>query len=446
MAPRARRAIRWRMFQRGFERGFERLRHAYRGLLDAAGAPPVRVHPGVPRRAASRSSCSCRGSARTSSRTPTAASSSCTCAPRPARASRRPRGSPTRSRTAIRADHPGARDSDTILDNIGLPYSGINLTHIELGADRPGRRRHHGLAQAGSPPDRRLRRARCAASWPREFPGVTFYFLPADIVTPDPEFRPARADRHPDRRRATSTRNRSRRRSACSTRCARCPAWSTRASSRRFDYPDFDIDVDRTKAPQSGLHRARRREQPAQHAERQLPDHADVLPEPAERRELQRRRADAAVRHPVAAATCRTSRSPARRRRPRRSWPTSRRSRGRRRWRRSPTTTSAASSTSTPSVQGRDLGAVGRDIDAHRRRQPRATCRAAASSPCAASSRPCAASYHRPAGRPRLLDRARLSADRRELPVLARPVHHHHGAAGGAGGHRAVPVLHRTRR
>ena len=46
-----------------------------------------------------------------------------------------------------------------------------------------------------------------------------------------------------------------------------------------FDYPDLEIDVDRTKALQSGLHRARRGDQPAEYAERQLPDRADVLPE-----------------------------------------------------------------------------------------------------------------------------------------------------------------------
>ena len=67
-----------------------------------------------------------------------AASSSCTCARRPARASRR--------RRAL-CDHVDAGDprrscrpasSTTIIDNIGLPYSGINLSYTQLGADRIG--------------------------------------------------------------------------------------------------------------------------------------------------------------------------------------------------------------------------------------------------------------------------------------------------------------------
>ena len=41
---------------------------------------------------------------------------------------------------------------------------------------------------------------------------------------------------------------------------------------------------------------------------------------------------------------------------------------------------------------------------------------------------------------------AGLSADRRQLPVLARPVHHHHRAAGGARRHRLDAVPHATRR
>ena len=51
-------------------------------------------------------------------------------------------------------------------------------------------------------------------------------------------------------------------------------------------------------------------------------------------------------------------------------------------------------------------------------------------------------SFIGPAGRAGLRDRAGVPADRGQLPVLARSVHHHHGAARRAGGHRAVSVLH----
>ena len=121
------------VFQRGFERGFERMRDAYRDLLDASSCAVAACSFRASWLAASRSSRWCRGSARTSSRTPTAGSSSCTCAPRPARASRKPRGSPTRSRPRSARSIP-PRELDAILDNIGLPYSGINLTHTTSGA------------------------------------------------------------------------------------------------------------------------------------------------------------------------------------------------------------------------------------------------------------------------------------------------------------------------
>ncbi len=114
----------------------------------------------------------------------------------------------------------------------------------------------------------------------------------------------------------------------------------------------------------------------------------------------------------------------------------------RRRWRRSTTTTSGASSTSTPTCRAAIWGGRPRHR-AHRRCQP---------SPSAARqlrhrARPArnhARCLCEPARRPRLFDPAGLSADRGELPVLARPVHHHHRPAGGAGRHRAVPVLHRN--
>ncbi len=71
---------------------------------------------------------------------------------------------------------------DNILDNIGLPYSQYNLMHSTsgvLGANDADvlvslRRNHRPTAQYV----RALRQ-----ELPREFPGTTFYFLPADIVT-----------------------------------------------------------------------------------------------------------------------------------------------------------------------------------------------------------------------------------------------------------------------
>jgi multidrug efflux pump subunit AcrB len=71
---------------------------------------------------------------------------------------------------------------DTILDNIGLPYSGLNLSYSNTGqigsADAD---LLVSLSEKHRPTAEYVRKLR--VSLPKEFPGVTFYFLPADIVT-----------------------------------------------------------------------------------------------------------------------------------------------------------------------------------------------------------------------------------------------------------------------
>src|SRR5580698_6858320 len=81
----------------------------------------------------------------------------------------------------IRQQIPPA-EMDNILDNIGLPYSPLNTMHSTdgvLGANDVDvlvslREKHHPTADYV-----RILRQRL----PEEFPGVTFYFLPADMVT-----------------------------------------------------------------------------------------------------------------------------------------------------------------------------------------------------------------------------------------------------------------------
>ena len=69
-----------------------------------------------------------------------------------------------------------------ILDNIGLPYSGINTSYSNSGAIGPADADIQVSLQENHHPTinyvRRLRR-----KLQDEFPGVTFYFLPADMVT-----------------------------------------------------------------------------------------------------------------------------------------------------------------------------------------------------------------------------------------------------------------------
>jgi CzcA family heavy metal efflux pump len=69
-----------------------------------------------------------------------------------------------------------------ILDNIGLPYSGINLSYSNSAAIGPADADIQvSLAEKHKPTDEYVHALR--AKLAREFPGVTFYFLPADIVS-----------------------------------------------------------------------------------------------------------------------------------------------------------------------------------------------------------------------------------------------------------------------
>ena len=94
------------------------------------------------------------------------------------------------------------------------------------------------------------------------------------------------------------------------------------------------------------------------------------------------------------------------------------------------------------SVQGTDLAARRRTGAGPRRR---GAADAAARRP-GGGARPGAdheGVVHRPAGRPGDGDRPRLPAGGRQLPVLDRRLHHRRGAAGGAGRHRLDAVPHR---
>jgi multidrug efflux pump subunit AcrB len=82
---------------------------------------------------------------------------------------------------AIRSEIP-SDETDNIIDNIGLPYSPLNLMHATSGVIGANdvdvlvslRENHHPVADYVRALRQRL---------PAEFPGATFYFLPADMVT-----------------------------------------------------------------------------------------------------------------------------------------------------------------------------------------------------------------------------------------------------------------------
>jgi multidrug efflux pump subunit AcrB len=154
-----------------------------------------------------------------------------------------------RVETFIRSEVPKA-ELDGILDNIGLPYSTINFMHATSGLIGAGDADIIIALKEGHRPTadyvRQLR-----ADLPRAFPGNIFYFLPADIVTQILNFGiPAPidiaidgADLDGNRQVANKMLNDLR----------RVPGIADARIQQAFDYPTFDVAVDRSKAAQSGL-------------------------------------------------------------------------------------------------------------------------------------------------------------------------------------------------
>jgi len=143
-----------------------------------------------------------------------------------------------------------AQEVESILDNIGLPYSTINFMHSTSGligaADADilvSLKEKHGPTADYV---RKLRK-----SLPSAFPGTTLYFLPADIVTqvlnfglPAPiDIQIEGANVHANREVANTILNEMRHVSGIAD--ARI--------QQNFDYPKFHIDVDRTKAAGGGF-------------------------------------------------------------------------------------------------------------------------------------------------------------------------------------------------
>jgi multidrug efflux pump subunit AcrB len=143
-----------------------------------------------------------------------------------------------------------AGERQSITDNIGLPYSTINLTHSISGvigaADADVmvslRQDHRATADYVA----QLRQV-----LPEKFPGVTFYFLPADIVTQVLNFGlPAPVDIQIEGADVQGNRQVADR---ILQEIRHVPGIVDARIQQNFDYPDFKIDVDRTKAQQAGF-------------------------------------------------------------------------------------------------------------------------------------------------------------------------------------------------
>jgi CzcA family heavy metal efflux pump len=141
-------------------------------------------------------------------------------------------------------------DMDTILDNIGLPYSTINLAHTSSGvigaadADimvslKPGHRPTAGYVKA------------IRLDLSRKFPGVTFYTLPADMIPQILNFGlPAPVDIQIDGADITANRVVA---DHILDQVRKVPGIVDARVQQDFDYPNFEVHVDRTKAQQDGL-------------------------------------------------------------------------------------------------------------------------------------------------------------------------------------------------
>jgi multidrug efflux pump subunit AcrB len=143
-----------------------------------------------------------------------------------------------------------SREVDNILDNIGLPYSSINYMHSTSGligtADADIM---VSLKEKHRPTPDYVRDLR--KTLPRNFPGVTFYFLPADMVTQVLNFGlPAPIDIQIDGADIDGNRQVAERTLAD---LRRVPGLTDLRIQQQFDYPTYDINVDRTKAGQGGL-------------------------------------------------------------------------------------------------------------------------------------------------------------------------------------------------
>jgi multidrug efflux pump subunit AcrB len=138
----------------------------------------------------------------------------------------------------------------SVIDNIGLPYSGINLSYtnsapigssdadilVALSADHhPTERYVHDLRQKLA----------------REFPGVLFSFIPADIVTQILNFGlPAPIDVQVVGRNLEGNRKFA---AALATRLAQVPGMVDLRVHQAFNQPLLHLDVDRTRAADTGF-------------------------------------------------------------------------------------------------------------------------------------------------------------------------------------------------
>jgi len=142
-----------------------------------------------------------------------------------------------------------AKEMDNILDNIGLPYSPYNTMHSTsgvLGANDGDVL--VSLHQNHSPVADYVRDLR--VQLPQRFPGVIFYFLPADIVTQILDFGlPSPIDVQVEGNDVVASQQIAEK---LMTQMRQVPGLVDLRVQQPLDYPTLDVAVDRVKALQAG--------------------------------------------------------------------------------------------------------------------------------------------------------------------------------------------------
>ena len=196
--------------------------------------------------------------------------------------------------------HVPAQEVDNILDNIGLPYSPFNFMHSTSGligtADADIlvslKEKHHPTGSYV----RELRK-----TLPRDFPGVIFYFLPADMVTQVLNFGlPAPIDIQIEGADIDGNRQVADKMLA---ELRRVPGLTDLRIQQQFDYPAYDINVDRTKAAQGGLTERSVATSVLNSLSGSFQVTPNFLSQLEKWRELQSRRSDTAVQNSVPAGS-----------------------------------------------------------------------------------------------------------------------------------------------
>ena len=143
-----------------------------------------------------------------------------------------------------------AEELSNILDNIGMPYSPMNTMHLTSGAIGANDADILVSLKEGHRPSADYVRI-LRQKLPHEFPGVTFYMLPADIVTQILNFGiPAPMDIQVEGDDVMVTH-------AIATglidKFRKIPGLTDLRVQQPIDYPTLEIAVDRTKAIQAGF-------------------------------------------------------------------------------------------------------------------------------------------------------------------------------------------------